>query len=80
MEQDGTDGIKSEIGWAIRQLPGGAREWEKEECKHMHIPSPHLLKIRVIPQFGERARGGEAGGIAETQCLNTIFCRMSTHG
>jgi hypothetical protein len=30
----------------IRELPG--EEWEKEECKHAHIKSGHLLKIRVI--------------------------------
>jgi hypothetical protein len=33
-------------GMGIRQLPGGVGE--KEECKHAHIKSGHLLKIRVI--------------------------------
>jgi hypothetical protein len=30
----------------IRQLPGGVGE--KEEYKHVHIKSGHLLKIRVM--------------------------------
>lgn len=39
-------------GVDIRELPGGVGE--KEECKHVHIKSGHLLKIRVIRNAGIR--------------------------
>jgi hypothetical protein len=41
MEQDGTDGTKSEIGWDIQQLPGGPRSGKKKNVNictyHHHI-------------------------------------------
>jgi hypothetical protein len=40
----------------IRQLLGEVRE--KEEYKHVHIKSGHLLKIRVIMNFVACTRKG----------------------